>query len=100
MKANTLRFLPHFLLFALLTPAISKPFPCSDPDNTGGWTLNPAVSDEFDGDSLNLNKWLNLGLDGDYHGEWKGRAPSQFNPANVRTSRWKSDHHVQVGSCF
>ncbi len=73
--------------------------PLSDPDNSGGWVLNEAVSDEFNGTSLDLDKWNNLGLNGNYYGEWKGRAPSQFNPANVSvgdgfltlTSKWEPD---------
>ena len=95
-------------MFKLLTPVLF-PFlvlsagaaqgqihPLSDPTNTGGWVLNSSMSDEFDGDTLNLYKWNNLGLDGNYYGEWKGRAPSQYNPLNVSvgggnltiTSKW------------
>lgn len=76
-----------------------KDLPASDPENSGAWILIDSVSDEFDGDSLDLNKWNNLGLDGDYYGEWKGRAPSQYNPANVTVkdgfltiqSKWDPD---------
>ncbi len=93
MKSRHLLLLP---LIAPLTHADAVPHPLSDPSNNGGWVLNASVSDEFDGDSLDLSKWLNLGLDGNYQGEWKGRAPSQFNPANVKvggghltiTSKW------------
>lgn len=99
--------LPLFLLFALLSPAIAKTLPYSDPDNKGGWTLNAAVSDEFDGESLDLDKWFVLGLDGNYYGEWKGRAPSQFSPANVRTSggtliitsKWEPDFKFSDTTC-
>ena len=73
--------------------------PLSDPNNTGGWVLNESVSDEFNGTSLDVGKWNNLGLDGDYHGEWKGIAPSQYDPANVSvndglltiTCRWNPE---------
>lgn len=91
------------LLFAVLavTSACAKPLPLSDQENGGHWTLVESVSDEFNGTSLNLNKWNNLGLDGNYHGEWKGRAPSQYNPTNVSVangfltiqSRWQPDFH-------
>jgi beta-glucanase (GH16 family) len=77
------------IAFACLQQADAQPTPYSDPDNAGGWVLNETVSDEFDGDSLNLDKWNNLGLDGNYFGEWKGRAPSQYNPENVSVSGGK-----------
>ncbi len=89
------------LFFTLLATsnAFGDPVPVSDPSNRGGWTLIESVSDEFNGDSLDLTKWNNLGLDGNYYNEWKGRAPSQFNPANVTVangnltiaSRWDPD---------
>ncbi|TWT71431.1 family 16 glycosylhydrolase [Crateriforma conspicua] len=58
------------------------PAPASDPDNEGGWVLNPDVSDEFDGDQLDQDKWFVEGTDGEYY-IWKGRPPSQFAPHNV-----------------
>lgn len=88
-----------FLTVIAATAAFADPFPLSDLANSGGWTLVESVSDEFNGDSLDLTKWNNLGLNGNYHGEWKGRAPSQFNPANVTVgdgyltiaSKWDPD---------
>ncbi|MDC1448304.1 family 16 glycosylhydrolase [bacterium] len=82
-----------------LASACANSLPLSDPANTGDWTLVESVSDEFNGDSLNSSKWINLGENGDYHGQWKGRAPSQYNPANVSvedgfltiTSKWDPD---------
>ncbi|MEP4930834.1 family 16 glycosylhydrolase [Haloferula sp.] len=73
--------------------------PHSDPSNTGGWVLNDSVSDEFDGEELDTNKWFVQGRDDGYH-KWKGRAPSQFAPHNVTvadghlvlTSRWEPDY--------
>lgn len=63
---------------------INNPFnPASDPENTGGWILNEAVSDEFEGSELDSEKWFVEGQNGDYY-IWKGRAPSQFVPHNVR----------------
>lgn len=82
----TMHYLLMFPVLISLMHANAQPVPHSDPENAGGWILKESVSDEFDGDSLNLDKWNNLGLDGNYYGEWKGRAPSQYNPANVSVS--------------
>ncbi|MDW5288062.1 family 16 glycosylhydrolase [Formosa sp. PL04] len=57
-------------------------YPFSDPENTGGWVLNEAVSDEFEGTTIDTTKWFVEGQNGDYY-IWKGRAPSQFAPHNV-----------------
>ena len=62
--------------------------------------LNEEVSDEFDGTELDLAKWRVLGYEGQYYGEWKGRAPSQFVAENVTvddgfltiTSRWDPEY--------
>ena len=35
------------LVIALSTQTNAQQAPYSDPDNTGGWVLNEAVSDEF-----------------------------------------------------
>ena len=92
--------IPYPLLATLAIASVSaKPLPLSDSENIGAWTLVESVSDEFNGTSLDLTKWNNLGLDGNYHGEWKGRAPSQYNPANVAvkdgfltiSSKWDPD---------
>ncbi len=88
-----------FLTLAWWTQASGQDAPYSDPANAGGWILNESVSDEFDGNSLDLNKWNILGLRGNYFGQWKGRAPSQYSSANVHvgeghltiTSRWDPD---------
>ncbi len=83
--------------FAASLAMAAPPLPLSDPMNTGHWTLNEAVSDEFDGQELDQHKWNNLGQGGNDFGQWKGRAPSQYNPGNVRveegklviTSKWE-----------
>ena len=49
----------------------------------GDWTLLGSVSDEFYIGTLNLKKWNNHSEDGDHHGEWKGRVPSQYNRENI-----------------
>ncbi|MGJ8697918.1 MAG: family 16 glycosylhydrolase [Verrucomicrobiaceae bacterium] len=74
----------------------SAQHPHSDPQNTGNWTLNPAVSDEFNAPTLDTNKWWVQGANDHYENRWKGRAPSQFAPGNIAlkdghlviTSRW------------
>lgn len=85
-----------FVLFAYCNPFLgigqevkSKQFeetgefyPASDPDNMGGWVLNNTISDEFEGSSLDTNKWFIEGQNGEYY-IWKGRPPSQFVPHNV-----------------
>jgi hypothetical protein len=90
-----------FLFFTAftLTLACAKPLPLSDSGDSGGWTLIESVSDEFNSNSLDRSKWINLGQDGNYHGEWKGRAPSQYDPANITVkdgflsiaSKWNPD---------
>ena len=61
---------------------LDQPLPASDPTNSEGWVLNEELSDEFEGTSLDTNKWFIEGQNGDYY-IWKGRAPSQFVPHNV-----------------
>ncbi len=77
----------------------SQPVPLSDTDNSEGWVLNEELSDEFEGDRLDPNKWFIEGQNGDYY-IWKGRAPSQFVPHNaivedgklkIRT-QWEPDY--------
>jgi len=65
-----------------------KVCPASDPDNTGHWVLKENMSDEFDGNSIDTNKWLVEGTNGEYS-NWIGRAPSQFAPENVRIENGK-----------
>lgn len=84
--------------------------PFSDPTNEGGWILNTDVSDEFDAQVIDENKWYIVGKfengkpvykDPDYPNKkvWKGRAPSQFSGRNYRLengklileTRWEPD---------
>ena len=75
------------------------PVPASDPENRKCWRLNQAVSDEFESSELDGSKWLVQGKDGEYKNAWRGRAPSQFVPENVRIengklklqTRWQPD---------
>ena len=101
------KFSPALIVSSLLalaamsaaTDAVSAPpSPASDPENQGGWVLNKDLSDEFDGEKLDEAKWFVEGQNGDYY-IWKGRAPSQFAPHNVRVengrlklrSQWEPD---------
>lgn len=76
-------------------------FPLSDSDNTGKWILNQDMSDEFEGTSLNEDKWLIQGTNGVFQSNFKGRAPSQFSTDNVRLengmlkleTRWEPDYN-------
>lgn len=77
----------------------SDPAPLSDPSNGSGWVLNHLVSDEFDGEDIDHDKWNVQGRGGGFNG-WKGRAPSQFVAENVRVeggklkirSKWDPDY--------
>ncbi|WP_239692709.1 family 16 glycosylhydrolase [Microbulbifer mangrovi] len=86
------------------TQSANQVLPASDPTNQGGWVLNEMVSDEFNGDSLDKDKWFVEGENGDYY-IWKGRAPSQFAPHNVKVSdgklqlisQWEPDYPFAYG---
>lgn len=88
-------------LLALLagSQAGAQTVPLSDPSNSGGWILNPRVSDEFNEAKLDESKWLIQGKDGIFKSKWIGRAPSQFSTNNVRVedgmlklqTKWEPD---------
>ncbi|WP_144213048.1 family 16 glycosylhydrolase [Shewanella donghaensis] len=84
--------------------------PYSDPMNEGSWTLNTEVSDEFEADTLDEDRWYIVGKfengkpvykhpDKPNKKVWKGRAPSQFSGKNYRLengrlileTRWEPD---------
>ncbi|WP_298363608.1 family 16 glycosylhydrolase [uncultured Lutibacter sp.] len=84
--------------------------PFSDPNNTGNWVLNTEVSDEFDAETIDEEKWYIVGKfengkpiykhpDKPNKRVWKGRAPSQFSGRNYRLedgklileTRWEPD---------
>ena len=62
---------------------VTDAYPLSDQENKGGWAKVEALSDEFDGDNLDLKKWTQ-GL-----GWWKGRQPALFSDKNVTVSDGK-----------
>ena len=62
---------------------VTDAYPLSDQDNKGGWVKFESMSDEFDGQELDPNKW-NRGM---YW--WKGRQPALFSDKNVTVSDGK-----------
>jgi alpha-L-fucosidase len=55
-------------------------FPLSDQENRGDWVKYEPMSDEFEGGSLDTNKWVrNMRW-------WKGRQPALFKAENVTVS--------------
>ncbi|WP_242618747.1 family 16 glycosylhydrolase [Alteromonas sp. KUL49] len=84
--------------------------PHTDQANEGGWIYNAVVSDEFEGDTVDEDRWFIVGKFEDgkpvyKHPDkpnkwvWKGRAPSQFSGRNYRLedgklvleTRWEPD---------
>jgi beta-glucanase (GH16 family) len=59
---------------------ISEVLPLSDQWNQGHWIKFEPMWDEFDGRSLDTNKWI-VGMSW-----WRGRQPAWFNPTNVSVS--------------
>jgi beta-glucanase (GH16 family) len=88
-KMSSLKTFLPFLSICFQVGTAAPFLPVSDPGNEGGWELIEGVSDEFNGDTLDTSKWHNLGSNGDYLGEWKGRAPSQYSADNVSVSGGK-----------
>jgi hypothetical protein len=62
---------------------VTDAYPLSDQDNKVGWVKFEPMSDEFDGQELDPNKW-NRGM---YW--WKGRQPALFSDKNVTVSDGK-----------
>lgn len=58
--------------------------PFTDAQNKGDWKLNTDISDEFETATVDQEKWLIQGTNGEYKSNWIGRAPSQFSTDNVR----------------
>ncbi|TWT54027.1 Beta-porphyranase A precursor [Rubripirellula amarantea] len=54
--------------------------PLFDQANATGWQPYPAMTDEFDGDSLDQEKWW------DHYPSWHGRAPARFLPENIKVA--------------
>lgn len=73
------------LLCLVFMISAKEMMPLSDLNNSQNWQLNPEVSDEFNGVTLDELKWFIQGKDAQFY-LWKGRAPSQFAPHNVSVS--------------
>lgn len=67
-----------FIVLSILAITIISPF-AEPPAPPAGkmWVQVEKHSDEFNGNSLDGNKWMN------YHPYWNGREPSQYNTNNV-----------------
>ncbi|MGA9638897.1 T9SS type A sorting domain-containing protein [Flavobacterium sp.] len=85
MKRLSLKSTAFFVLITCnLITVQAQNYPASDPNNTQGWIANNDLSDEFNAATLDKTKWWILGENGDYRSKWKGRAPGQFIPQNVK----------------
>jgi len=58
----------------------NEQFPLSDQSNEEGWTMVAELSDEFEGDQLDEDKWFKVNPD------WLGQAPAFFSTNNVSVS--------------
>lgn len=84
----------------------SAQLPYTDPDNNGSWTLLENLSDEFEGTTLDNNKWIIQGENNAYQNNFIGRAPAQFSPSNISvadghltiTAKWEPDFNFNSGS--
>lgn len=98
MKTNTIVRMLFFMAVFIIngcgaqkksnTNKVTLYNPYSDPENKEGWVLNEEISDEFKETSIDTTKWFVEGQNGEYY-IWKGRAPSQFVPHNVRVEDGK-----------
>ncbi|WP_241664841.1 family 16 glycosylhydrolase [Seonamhaeicola maritimus] len=110
---NTI-ILMMFLLISFISQSQNKTeqviLPQTDKENKGGWVLNTEVSDEFDAETIDEDRWYIVGKfkngkpfykhpDKPNKKVWKGRAPSQFSGKNYRLedgklileTRWEPD---------
>jgi len=58
-------------------------YPLSDQSNKGGWQKYELMSDEFEADKLDEQKWYA------HNPGWKGRQPAFFSEGNVQVSEGK-----------
>lgn len=63
--------------------AVTDAFPLSDQQNREGWIKFEPLTDEFEGQQLDLRKWK-LGIVG-----WNGRCPAMFSEKNITVSDGK-----------
>ena len=68
----------NVFILALLVGTVSRLFAAPPPAPAGHrWVKDDRFSDEFNGTSLDTNKWF------DYHPRWKGRPPAKFVPSAI-----------------
>lgn len=70
-------------------------YPASDPDNTGGWVLNEAMSDEFNAPSLDAAKWNNNV--GDW-GVWSWEPDLAYVNDSMLTIQMIQETHTRDGA--
>ena len=89
---------------------VTNVYPHSDKENKGNWKLRTDISDEFEADKIDEDKWYIVGKfkngkpfykhpDFPNKKVWKGRQPSQFSGRNYRLedgklileTRWEPD---------
>lgn len=78
-QRKTIPYLLLVFLAMVAGPAVAwgQPLPHTDPTNVGGWVLFEPLSDEFEGEELDDEKWW------DHHQYWLGRQPAFFCPDNI-----------------
>ena len=62
---------------------VTDAFPLSDQENENNWTKYALMSDEFEGEELDPNKWHPT------NPRWLGRQPAYFWPGNVKVREGK-----------
>ncbi|MEO0797196.1 MAG: carbohydrate-binding domain-containing protein [Verrucomicrobiota bacterium] len=75
-----------------MNSAHSQPYPASDPTNTGGWVPYEPLTDEFDGASVDTDKWEAL--------SWTGRMPvyHAFDNCSVSSGELIMTTELQAGA--
>lgn len=114
-KNTSVKAYKNFLLFCVfalfkIVGMVAQNYPISDLENKGKWILNKEVSDEFNSNEIDENRWYIVGKfkdgkpfykhpDKPQKKVWTGRAPSQFSGRNYRLqdgmlhleTRWEPD---------
>jgi beta-glucanase (GH16 family) len=62
---------------------VTGALPLSDQQNHGKWSLDPAFSDEFKGETLDQKKWRVFSPETRLPADWLGREPAMFTRQNV-----------------
>ncbi|KAA5823759.1 family 16 glycosylhydrolase [Algibacter amylolyticus] len=70
------KYIGLLLIFASICHVSAQSGP-PEPPIGKRWVINPSFSDEFNGETLDSDKWY------DYHPSWKGREPGIFLPSQV-----------------